>query len=395
MKNIAIISEYNPFHNGHKFQIEKTRQIIDNSCNVICIMSGNFVQRGDLSIYDKHTRANMAILGGADLVIELPLPYALASAEYFAKGSVSLLNKLNLVDYLCFGSECGDIDILCKIANTVTSDDFSSTLKKHIKTGISYPRALDLALEEINSNFNEIVKNPNNTLGIEYIKALISLNSSIKPMTITRKNVEHHSEFENDGFASASYIRQNINQDISHLLPSLSANIIENLTPNNIVTIENSILSYLKRKDVDFFTKINDVTEGLEHKIVKALKTATTLDELYIQIKSKRYTLSRIRRIVLNSYLEITKYYLQIEPQYVKVLAFNDNGRKIIKQLKETCELPVIIKPNGNYNLNEYGRKLFDLDCLATDLYSMSYADIKMRTSSNELKKSPIYVNQC
>ncbi len=393
MKSIAIISEYNPFHNGHKYQIDETRNIFGNNINVISLMSGNFVQRGDLAIFDKHTRAKCAVFGGADLVLELPITFALSSAELFAKGSVSILNELNCVDYICFGSECGDIETLYKIANILLSDDFNNEVKENLKLGLSYPKTLDLTLSKIDSSFGEIIKNPNNTLGIEYIKALISSNSKIKPLTILRKNVDHHSEFENDNFASASYIRKNIDNNIFHLLPKNVTKELENKTPVSIKTIENSILSHLKRKDASFFANIADVSEGLEHKIVKSLKIATSLETLFDLIKSKRYTKSRIRRIILNSYLEIDKSYQKNMPRYAKVLAFNNKGRKILKNMREISHLPLILKPTLNYDLCEIGRKQFELDLLTTDLYSMAFSDKQERISGLELRKSPIFID--
>lgn len=390
MKNIAIICEYNPFHNGHKYQIEKTREIFGENTNIICIMSGNFVQRGDFAIFDKHTRAKCAILGGANLVFELPLSYAVSSAELFAKGAISVLNSLNCIDFLCFGSECGDIDMLIEVSKAIKDENINETIKNYLKTGISYPNALDKALSDFNKNFGEIIKNPNNTLAIEYINQLILTKSTIKPITITRKNTGYHSNFELDNIASASYIRDNFDNNVLHLIPNECKS--ELLERNSILTVENSILSYLKRQNADYFKKIRDVNEGLEHKIVKSIKISTSLEELYANIKSKRYTQSRIRRIILNAYLGIEKEFTEISPKYAKVLAFDDNGRKILKNLKKSSQIPIILKPASDYNLCINGKKQFELDILATDLYSMGFLNQNMRISSNELKNSPIYI---
>ncbi|MFI3226899.1 MAG: nucleotidyltransferase [Clostridia bacterium] len=392
MKTVAIIAEYNPFHNGHKFQIDKIREIFGDETNIVCIMSGNYVQRGDFAIFDKHTRAKCAILGGANLVFELPLPYVVSSAEFFARGAVSVLDNLGCIDYLCFGSECGDIDKLWDISRVLTSEKLQNDIKKCMQTGISYPNALDQVLSDYDASFGEIIKNPNNTLGIEYIKSLISLKSDIKPITITRKNTGYHSDEQIDGIASASYIRKNIDEEILHLMPEKCADIIKNIPNISMYSVENSILTYLKRKNSDYFAKIRDCNEGLEYKIVTELKIATSLDDLLEKIKSKRYTQSRIRRIILNSYLEIYKEYTEILPQYAKVLAFDDDGRKILKKLKETCKIPVITKPAGDYNFCEDGKKMINLDILATDLYFMAHDNPKSRVSGFEMKTSPIYV---
>ena len=391
MHNIAIISEYNPFHNGHKFQIDQTRKILGENSKIISLMSGNFVQRGDFAILDKHTRAKMAVLGGVDLVFELPICYAISSAEFFARGSILALNKLNSIDYLCFGSECGNINILCEIADILLNDDFD--IKDYMKTGVSYPKALDLALSKYDKNYSEIIRNPNNTLAIEYIKALKSTNSKIKPMTILRENVSHHSEEVVNDFASASYIRQNIRENISSLMPKqcldvLNTTILDGCAPNNIKDVENSVLSFLKRKDENYFKTIFDVSEGLEFKIVKSLKDSTSLDELYGKIKSKRYTLSRIRRIILNAYLEITKENIKTTPTALKVLAFNDNGREVLRNLKDVSEIDIVTKP---LDYNSYDKNILNI---STDLYSMCYEKTSLRVSSNELKKSPIYIGK-
>lgn len=392
MINIAIICEYNPFHNGHEYQIQKIRDIFGENANIICLMSGNFVQRGDFAIFDKHTRAKMAVLGGSDLVLELPVQYAISSAEFFARGSISILNNLNCIDYLCFGSECGDISTLIDISNILISSNFQEKLKLELKNGISYPKSLDLALSTYNEKYSEIIKNPNNTLGIEYIKAIISSKSAIKPITITRKNVEHHATEEIENIASASYIRKNIQNDISHLTPCFEE--ISDKQPNLMITCENAILSYLKRKTTDDFLKIRDVSEGLEHKIVTELKKSTSLQDLISNIKSKRYTESRIRRIILNSYLDITKDFTEFEPKYAKVLSFSENGRKIIKSCKESSKIPLIIKPTLDYNLCEIGKKQELLDETTTDLYFMSYTDTSKRISGNEKRISPIYIEK-
>lgn len=385
--NIAIICEYNPFHNGHKFQIDKIREKFGKEAKIIAIMSGNFVQRGDFAIFDKHSRALMAVNAGVDVVFELPLVSALSSAEDFAKGAVHILEKLGNIDYICFGSECGNIDILNEIATLLLSNNLD--IKQFLDNGISYPKAISMALEEINPNFSQIVSNPNNTLGIEYIKALKVLNSAIKPFTIKRESVDHHATTAVDNFASASYIRENIKSDISHLIPTQNVDIfnaLEVITPN-----ENAILSYLKHLTCEDFAEIHDVTEGLENKIVKALKTATTLDELYENIKSKRYTLSKIRRIIIKSYIKITKNIANITPNYVKVLTFNDKGADFLKSIKKTTRLSVITKPSTLVNLTEIDKKLLKLDEIATDLYFMASKNSKNRTSSKELTTSPIY----
>lgn len=385
MKTVAIICEYNPFHNGHKYQIEKIRKSFGENTRIVAIMSGNFVQRGEFAIFEKHTRAEMAINSGVDLVVELPIIHAISSAENFAKGGVLVANELN-VDYLCFGSECGDIKLLEEVSRCTLDNDFIEKVKECMKSGISYPLAVSNVLSDIKKEYKEIITNPNNTLGIEYIKSLITLKSHVKPMTILREKVSHNSKSTKENYASASYIRENIKNDIKKFIPNENEHLVK---MGNISLInENAILSFLKRKSPEFFKQIPDVSEGLENKIVKELKTATSLDEFYDKTTSKRYTKSRIRRIIINSYLELNKKHQEIGIKYIKTLAFNDVGVSLIREY--TSNLPLIIKPSADYKLCEQGEKLMKLDEISTDLYFMSKIDEKLRVSGKEFVISPI-----
>lgn len=335
--NTGIICEFNPFHKGHKYLIDTVKK--DNS-SVICVMSGNFVQRGEFAVFDKFKRAEAALENGADLVIELPCVYSLKSAEGFARAGVEILESTGVVDELAFGAECDDIDRLNKIADDIDihKDDISEEMKK----GLSYPAARK------NIIGSDILDMPNNILAIEYIRA-----TNLPCKTVKRIGRGHDTD---DSQYSASAIRRTLNND-------------------NISTLQNcevAVLSKLRCMTADDFRKIEDVNEGLENRIVQAVKTAVSLDELYDKIKTKRYTHSRIRRIILRSYLGITSDY-DFSVPYIRILGFNDKGKEILSQMKKKANLPIISRYADTKELESNAIKLFELESRCTDLYNLGY----------------------
>lgn len=337
MNICGIICEYNPFHKGHRYHIEQTRKQF-GATHIAAVMSGNFTQRGDVAVVDKYKRAETALKNGVDLVIELPVQYALSSAEQFAQGAVYLLNALGCVDMLSFGSECGDIDLLKETAGAVYYAQESEEFGKNMKNGLSYPAALQKTMEKYyTDDVIETLATPNNTLAIEYIKALDSFASPIKPMTIKRLGAGHDSEItDNSNTASASQLRAMIQngQDISAFAPECDFSNTASLS-----NIETAILSKLRSMTKTSIEKTPNVLMGLENRIYKAAQVSTSLNELYFLIKTKRYTLARIRRIVMSAFLGITKNDLKINPPYVKILGMNGKGKEILA--KADCELPV------------------------------------------------------
>lgn len=342
----GIVCEYNPFHNGHKFHIEETRKKTGADA-IVAIMSGNFVQRGDASIFPKELRAKAAIENGVDLVLELTTPYSTASAELFALGAVRTLNALGCIDFLSFGAECDDIDSLCEIAELLANEpmEFSKLLNKFSASGLSYPSARAKAVESfLGKKKADILSSPNNLLGIEYLKAIISQKSSIKPVAILRKGAGHDALETNDGIASASYIRALIksSKDFLEFIPESANSILKGATPHSITKLEEALLCHLIKTPADDLRKIADVSEGLENRIKDAALSSKTLDELYNAIKTKRYTHSRIRRIILSAFLGITESDRQASPRYIKILAHNETGQKIIAAAKKTTSLPIV-----------------------------------------------------
>lgn len=375
MRTMAVICEYNPFHNGHKYQLTYHREVL-GADGVICLMSGSFVQRGAPAIYDKWTRAKDAVENGADLVLELPVVYSAQSAQRFAQGAVKLLDKLCIVDYLSFGSECGDIDTLFKAADIIASQEFKNLLDEKLTTGISYPAArTEVFKEHFPSSSLELISNPNNILALEYINTLKSLSSSVKSITLTR----------NSSFASASEIRAKIAGDerVDKFVPTKAHNVYSEKAYDSLV------LYHFRKEKAEALRKICDMAEGLEYKFKKASQTATSCNELAELVKSKRYTRTRIDRICVNTLLGIEDFHTEIEPQYARVLAFNARGQELLAKMKKTSKIPVITKVADANPCNDEYRIMLEKDLLATDIYSI----LTNSPAGLDFKTSPIICN--
>lgn len=348
MKTAAIICEYNPFHKGHEYQIARTRELCGAEF-VVAIMSGNFVQRGDVAIFSKELRAKAAIASGADLVIELPTVFAMQSAEFFAKGGVSIANALGIVDFLSFGAECHDTHQLQEIAVLLSSEpaEFSAILKEQLDTGMAYPAARAAAIADILGNdAAELISSPNNILAIEYCKALYNLGSGITPIAIKRKGANHDSPDTSDGFASATHLRQLIlsekRDDALLYIPGLCHELFKDADIHCIDSMEKSIIAELIKMPIEALAEISDVSEGMENRIKAAAIKAGTVSELADLIKTKRYTHSRIRRIILSAYLGITDDLRRMNVPYIKILDHNENGQELISRMKKSANLPIV-----------------------------------------------------
>lgn len=362
----AIICEYNPFHNGHKYMIE---QIKKDGDAVIAVMSGSFTQRGDTAIADKFFRAETAAKNGADLVIELPTVYACACAEAFATGGVRLINSLGVVDKLCFGVENNDIKLLNLAADAFEDAEFKAELKRNMDNGEYYPRAVTKAISKVFSPaLSEVIDKPNNILAIEYLKAL--KNTPIKPFTVKRKGAAHDSAEAQNNIASASRIRELVlkSEDYRNLVPDYIIN-----NPADTKNLEQAILYKLRTMSKEEIKKLPDVGEGLENRIFEAARTSTIINELLGKTKTKRYTMARIRRILVYALLNITEDLPKSAPPYVRVLAFNGKGRELLTDIKKKCSLPLITNVADGYNsLDNKSKRIFDIDILATDVHALA-----------------------
>ncbi len=337
---IGIICELNPFHAGHKYLFDAVKCDDDS---IVCVMSGNTVQRGELAVYDKFARTKTALENGADLVIELPCVYSTSSAEGFAKNAVKLLEATGVVDTLAFGCECDSQDELIALSREIKAHD--AEIKLEMKKGLSYPAARKSVIK------SDLLDYPNNILALEYLAE-----TKLDFIPVERIGLGHDSEDVN---YSSSAIRKE-------------------LSPNEIFTLKNcerAVLYKLRTMSAEDFLNIEDVNEGLENRIVEAVKGAKTLDELYDSIKTKRYTHSRIRRIILRAYLGITKNY-SFEPPYIRVLGFNGRGKELLAKMKESASLPVISRYSDVSALGENAQKLFELECRVTDIYNLAHKEI-------------------
>lgn len=346
MKIVAVICEYNPFHKGHEYHIQKIKEAYPDNV-IVAIMSGNFVQRGDVAVFDKNTRARAAILGGANLVLELPTPFAISSAEFFALGGVKILNALGMPCTLSFGAETPDKDALLKVARLLADEpaEFKQALQAELALGKSYPQARsDAAKTILGKDSAEILANPNNILGVEYIKAIIKTNSQADFLPIGRKGVDHDSTAHSEGFASASLIRSKIAEggDLACFCPESAVEQFQNAPIHSIKALDRSILGHIIRMTPEELQQVPDVSEGLENRILAAAMEAQSVEELIEKVKTKRYTHSRIRRILLSAYLGIKKESRTADPLYINILAHNEKGQKIIAEAKKTATVPLV-----------------------------------------------------
>ena len=378
MKTCAIISEFNPFHNGHKLLVDWAKE--NGADKTIAIMSGSFLQRGQPSLFSKFARTKCALENGIDLVIELPVIYANSSANIFAYGGVDIANKTGVVDTLIFGSECGKIESLYNVLEVMDSDIFKMSLKKELDLGKSYARACNDTINKISPDLAYILKTANNTLALEYIRALIKTQSTIKAETLTRQGAMHDTNQISDNIASASHIRDLIcnKQSYNALLPKSTFDILqEEINNNRIINFNNfekTLYYKLVSMSKDNLKDLPDVIEGLENRLYKAIRNNSNITDIIDDIKTKRYTTARIRRILMCAYIGITKENITKNAPYIRVLGFNENGKSILKDMKEKANVPIITKINANKKqLTKSGLDILELDILANDLQSINF----------------------
>lgn len=411
MKVTAVIAEYNPFHNGHLYQLNTIRHTL-NTDMIIVVMSGDFMQRGIPAIVDKYERCRMALENGADLVFELPAYFALGSAEYFAQGAVSLIDKLGVVDSLHFGSESGDISLMHEFTSSVLaheSDTYKTALNKYLKQGCSFPAARDSALSELlpDTAIKQLVSAPNNILGLEYIKALIQRNSSIKPITIARKGEGYTSDsLDTECFASANAIRKALfcHSDSAGSSPKQSE--IKKHIPASVHTLLHQkvllctndfseVLLYKMLQDKrfqvssrkDMFAEYYDIKTQLSHTLYNNLPGFTTFEEFAQSCKTRNLTYNRICRGLMHILLNMTQENADIlkhndYTQYARLLGFTEHGKQLLKSIKANASIPVITKPSSALRRLS-GTALMSLqsDIHAADIYDSVRQQKQIRLS--------------
>ncbi len=428
MKIVGMITEYNPFHNGHQLHLKESLAQTESEA-AICIMSGYFLQRGTPALISPQARTKMALQAGVDLVLQLPVSYSARSAEYFAYGAVKLLSATNIVDFLSFGSESGSLQPLKTIARLLAKEppELSALLKEELKQGVSYPQARTKAvvkyLADRNSELDEsqvkaTLAQANNILGVEYIKALTRLNSSITPVTIPRVGPGYHSS-QIEKIASGSAIRQQVKQQqvnnqpllsnkIKTALPSFSRRILadafqQGTGPTFYSDFTDQILTLLRRISAQELTNYEGVTGGLENRIKESARKAASAAEIIDLINTKRFAATRIQRILIHLLLnlrkkELTKFDNQSGPQYFRVLGFNQQGRKLIKLIKSNSHLPIITKLANHFHSSQQPRnlkqKMLSYDILASNLYALAHTNSQYRRGGADFKQFPILSDQ-
>ena len=350
---VGIVAEYNPFHAGHAFHLAETRRLLGDR-TAVAVMSGNFVQRGECAVFDKWTRTRRALEGGVDLVLELPTVWAVSSAERFAWGAVSILKEAG-ADAISFGSESGDADGLKKVAAGLNSPEFDAGLRRFLDEGRPFAVCRQAAVRDLlGEELAELLSNPNDNLGVEYLKAARRLDWEPEVVAVPRRGAGHDGGAHPD-YPSASFVREQI------LSGELAA---EN--PACMKTGERWVLAALRRMDESGFAALPDCGEGLSHRFCRAARQGRTLDEVYALAKTKRYAHSRIRRAVLWGALGLRESDRPDSPPYLRVLGANGRGRALLRELKTGARLPVITKPSHGR-----GQPLLELEARCTDLYQL------------------------
>ena len=415
MKTVGIIAEYNPFHNGHAYQIKKAKELTKaNYC--VVVMSGDFVQRGAPALMDKYLRAESALRNGADLVLELPVCYALSSAETFAKGAVALLDKLGIVDYLCFGSECGDVNILMDFAKELLNETpvFKETLARELRAGHTYPQARNAALEasapRLTAHTN-VLTSPNNILAIEYCKAILSRESKIVPCTVKRAGASYHDNSLGTSFCSAMAIRESLrhagaSDGIAKQIPGTSLKLMEDAYMKTYPVFSDDLsllLQYsLLSKEPSGFTDYPDIDRELSDRIVKFLPRYRDFRSFCDQLKSKNRTYARISRSLLHILLNIRQEDLACYTKegfafYARMLGFCDSASALLSAVKKQAEIPLLPKlADAENQLAQPGLSMLEKDIYASHIYQSvvryKFPDDDPMSEINEYKKPIIKI---
>lgn len=413
---VGVIAEYNPFHKGHLYHLNTVRDVLKPD-GIIVILSGNFVQRGEPAIFDKWSRAEMALRGGADLVIELPVCFSTATAEIFAESAVKLLSQSQIVNTLSFGIEEYHEKELFYLGKLLSEEPalFKSVIKEYVKKGLSFPSAREKAvIKYINAkseNLNvqlisNLLRKPNFILAVEYIKAVNKLGANFSIFPVLRKGKGYHDKELTQQYASASGIRQalfydglDVNDDIIRNLPDTTLQIIKREIEHERIPVflhdfENILLYTLRRMQPFDLKAYFDVEEGLENRIKKAAQVSDNLEQLISQIISKRYPETRIQRILIHILLNIPKEMIASRtPQYFRVLGFTQRGSRILREMNIRSDVPILTRASEYKSLNQSAKKMFEKDLLSSDIYALAYKEPTLRSGSSDFLRKVIYFN--
>lgn len=395
MSVAGIIAEFNPLHNGHAYLLSEAKKMASDG--VIVVQSGNFTQRGEPAILEKHRRAETALLCGADLVLELPLAFSVAGAQTFARGGVGILHALGLTDTLVFGSECGDIRKLQTAADALFDSVVEAEIRVQMQTGAPYASAREQAVRTVyGEETASLLQQPNNVLGIEYLRALRELHTTIIPQAVLRVGALHDSDETAGGFASGSALRKRIEakEEITAFLPPPSADILyaafrRGFAPAQYAKLDVAVLAFLRKATAEDFSEVPDVSEGIENRILHAARISRTLTEVFDNAKTKRYSHARIRRIVLCGFLGVHRADTESIP-YLRVLGFSERGKALLRRARETAKLPIVMRASDAEYLSASARHSFMLECRSTDIYNLTLPEI--RPSGTEMTENVVRI---
>lgn len=377
MKICGVIAEFNPFHNGHEHLINSIKT--NNDTAVVAVMSGNFVQRGESAIISKFARAKAAVLSGVDLVLELPLPYSISTAMYFAEGGINILNSLGVIDSLCFGSESGKITPLTAMASQFNNPELKTALKLELAKGITFAAARQKAMESLSPDLDSsVLENPNDTLAIEYIMAAKRLKMNVDFEAIKRIGTEHDSTQKTNKFCSASELRKTPSLlDLKErYMPKASYEIfaeeVSSKRYSSIYLLDRAMVAHLRTLTPEKLCQAPDISEGLENRIIAAANEFSTMDEILAATKSKRYTHARLRRIILASYLGVTAELQKQSAPYIRVLGMNETGAKVLSLASKRAKVPLIASLKEAEKISQKAAEFSRLEVKAGDIFSLS-----------------------
>jgi len=400
MQTAGMIIEYNPLHYGHLYLIRRIREQLGPETAVIGVMSGNFVQRGDFALVRKHARAKAAVASGVDLVLELPLPWAVASAERFADGGVQALEATGVVTHMGFGSECGDASALERVAGCLLSSEYEEALRGRLGEGASYAACRQAAVEQLLGSADAaILESPNNILGVEYCKALLRRKSDIRPLTVSRAGAGYHDVSAEQELPSATSIRALLTQGEREAalerMPEAMRTAYEaeercGRAPVFRERCERAMLARLRSMSEADFAALDEGNEGLYRRLYEASRKAASVEELLDLAKTKRYAYTRLQRMVLWAYLGLCPSEFPAEVPYLRVLAANSRGREVLARMRKTASLPVLTKSADVRQLSAEAQRLFELEVRATDLYTLAYPDLTAADGGAEWREGPV-----
>lgn len=369
MKVAGIIAEFNPFHNGHKYLLDCAKS---NSDLVVCVISSNFVQRGEPSIISKFERAKIAVSCGADICIELPTPWSMSTAQNFAFGAISQLIKFN-IDALYFGSESADLQGLMKVADALQSKEFNEKIKNNLNDNLTYAKLRQNALNEMLGETANILDGQNDTLAVEYISAVKKFNKTLQFVPVKRQGANHNDSTESNGFATSTLIRnaiiENRLEGLKKYIPEAAYEILEYSNFANIEKLNLAIMAKLKTMKYDEFLHLPDISEGIENRLYSSIKSSVDYNDLCDKVKTKRYTMARIRRLVLSAFLGIDNSFFLKKIPYTRVLATNEQGLKYISKIKTDN---IVLQVSEINKLDDFSKKIFDLECKISDVYNLT-----------------------